>query len=199
MPTIPQKMMACRKLGLVDTFEPTARIGHIFGEIILEEIISCLRTSTDESAMLICAMFDRLNSSQKNAIDIDYLTAAAHCKDVYKIAGLITETYTRVKGMESAMKAAQESPGIMKAVAKHARRSDGYNHAKLVLQTTGVVALPKNQTTVLIGNKIDNSKHQTNVVATHSQVVDEVGDILSKLSAPIKEVNVQQGSNPAED
>jgi len=191
-------MMACRKLGLTDSFEPTAKISHIFEKISLGEVISCLRTSQDENAMMICAMFDRLNASQAKAIDIDYLAAAAHCKDVYKIAGLITETYTRVKGMETAMRAAQESPGIMKSVTRHAKGKDGFHHAKLVLQTTGVAPTPKNNTNVFIGNKIDNSKHQTNVVATHSQTVDEVGDILSKLTVP-KALDVPPSSHSTED
>lgn len=97
------------------------------------------------------------------------------------------------------MRAAQESPAIMKSVTRHAKSKDGFHHAKLVLQTTGVAPVPKNNTTVFIGSKIDNSKHQTNVVATHSQTVDEVGDILSKLSAPVKDKDVCQAGNSAED
>jgi hypothetical protein len=150
--------------------------------------------------MTICAMFDRLNASQKNAIDIDYLTAAAHCKDVYKIAGLITETYTRVKGMETAMRAAQESPGIMAKFAKHAKTSKGFNHGKLILQTTGVAPVPRNQTTVMIGNKIDNSKNQMVVVPRPEEIATVVDQVMSQLNPPeFEAINVPSGNSQEED
>lgn len=188
---------ACKALGIAGDFRPVTRIRDIFQGLKLDEIISCLRTSTDEKAMIICALFDRLSQPLQQAIDIDYLIAAAQCRDPHQIAGMICENYSRVKSLEANFVAAREAPGIMKDVAQRAKRRNGFQHARMALQIANIAPVPKNQVTIhatRIG-KIDNSKNLTqyNGVPTHQGIVTEVGDILRQLP------NAPSNSDSAED
>lgn len=176
--------MACKALGLPGDFRPVSRIRDIFTGLDLGEIISCLRTSIDENAQVMCALYDRLNAPHRKAIDIDFLIAAAKCRDPHTIAGLICENYSRVKTLESNFIAARESPGIMKEASRRAQQKNGFQYGRMVLQTSGVVPMPKNTvtiTTTKIG-KIDNSNKLTlNGVQSHQGTVIEVSEILRQL------------------
>ncbi len=168
----------------------------LVSNIGLPNIIACLRSATEESAMVIVALYDRLNTSLQQVCDIDYLIAAARCKDPHEIAGLICKQYSKIKAIETQMVAATESPEVMKKTAKHAKQKDGFQHAKLLLQTTGVAPVPTNQRNIMIGNKIDNRQQtQINtVVHTHKEFIDDVATILAKLP-----VNVSSPENSGED
>lgn len=176
-----QIVLACRALELPDTYEPVTQISVLMSNVGLQEIITCLRSSEDGNAMLICAYYDRLNPVLQKVITIDYLIAAARCKDPFKMAGIICEFYSKAKAIESQMIAATESPSVMTKVAKHAKTKEGFQHSKLLLETSGVKAIPINQKNILIGNRIDNSKTQINVVDPHNTVIDEVSAILARL------------------
>lgn len=195
---VSQISKACVALELGSNFRPISKIKDIFNGLKLEEIIACLRTSTDEKAQIICAMFDRLNPSLQKAIDIDYLIAAAKCRDPHQIAGIICETYSRVKSLEANFVAAKEAPGIMRDVARRAKYKDGFQHARLALQIADVAPVPKNQVTITTNRigKIDNSKNLTlnNGVPTHQGIISEVGEILRELPA-----NASPNSNSPED
>lgn len=189
------KIKALRVLSLPDNFEPATKVAHIFGGITLEEIVSCLRTSTDETCMFICANYDRLIPEQRNRVDIDILIAASKCRDPFKVAGQITELYSRAKAMETQVRAATNSPQIMEKRAKFAKSKDGHNDAKLILQTMGVAPVPQNQKTYIFGNRIDNSKNFTvNAPQSHEQIVGDVGRILGTIAA-----DVPLGEDPKED
>lgn len=193
MPRIPQRVKACRALQLTDRFEPTVRIKHLV-KIPLDEVVACLRTSSEETAQVICALYDRLETSNLNAaIDIDYLIAAAHCKDIFKVFGLICESYAKAKAMETQMIASMESPAIMKSRTRYAKERNGHVDAKLILQTTGVAPVPQNQKNVFIGNRIDNSQNTQVNVERHDTVVNEVSDIFAKLPS------VSSSENPRKD
>jgi hypothetical protein len=183
MARIAQRVKACRALQLADCFEPTVRIKQCLPKnLTLEKTIACLRTNDTEDAQFICANYDRLPDDLRNVIDIDDILAAAHCKDVYKILYLITDTYNRVRGMEAQLIAADESPGIMKSRTRYAKERAGHSDAKLVLQTTGVSPVPQNQKNVFIGKTIIDNSNNTQVnVDRHDTVVNEVSDIFAKL------------------
>lgn len=180
MPRTPQRVKACRALQLADRFEPTVRIKHLV-KISLDEVVACLRTATEEDAQVICALYDRLGELNA-AIDIDYLIAAAHCKDIFKVFGLICESYAKAKAMETQMIASMESPAIMTARVRFAKERKGHVDAKVILQTTGVAPVPQNQKNVFIGKTlIDNSQNTQVNVERHDTVVNEVSDIFAKL------------------
>jgi|SRR6266850_2301408 len=189
-----QIVLACRALELADDYEPVTKISVLMSNVGLSEIITCLRSSEDGNAQLICAYYDRLNQVLKKVVTIDHLIAAARCKDPYKMAGIICEFYSKSKAIESQMIAASESPAVMSKTAKHAKRPEGFQHAKLLLETSGVKAIPVNQKNILIGNRIDNSsKTQINLVDAHDKVIDDVSAILARLPG------VSQTSYRAED
>lgn len=188
-----QIVLACRSLELPDDYEPVTKISVLMSNVGLSEIITCLRSSEDGNAMLICAYYDRLNPSLQKVVTIDHLIAAARCKDPFKMAGIICEYYSKSKAIQSQMIAATESPVVMSKTAKHAKTKEGFQHARLLLQTTGVAPVPVNQKNILIGNRIDNSKTQINVVDSHDKVVDEVSAILGRLPG------VPQNRDRAED
>jgi len=154
-----------RALEIIDLpkyFEPAVRISHILDRLglRLEKAIGYLRTSDQESAQLIVAYYDRVPAGMRFTIDIDDLVAASRV-DIYKIAGIVSESYAKVNAIETQMIAAGASPQIMEHRAAYALERDGHADAKMILQATGNAPVPKNQITTnyLIGNKIDQSKN----------------------------------------
>jgi hypothetical protein len=173
---------ACKDLGLTLDFRPNTHISAIFSGITLADIISCLRTSPSENAQIICAFYDRLSTPAKNAIDIDYLIAAARISDPHAIAGLICENYSRVSTLQATFIAAKESPNVVRAMARKAKLKHGHNDGKLLLQISGVAPVPKNQVNFI--GKIDNSRNAVQInngVPTHHGIIGEVSEILRKL------------------
>lgn len=185
-----QIVLACRSLELPDDYEPVTKISVLMSNVGLSEIITCLRSSEDGNAMLICAYYDRLNPALQKVITIDHLIAAARCKNPIKVAGLITETYCQAKQMESQIIAAGSSPEVMKAAVKHAKRRDGFQHSKMVLQTVGVAPVPVNQRNILIGNKFQQQNNYNTVVPSHEQVAGEVDDALAEMEPPLLPAHV---------
>jgi hypothetical protein len=194
MAKLSQIDQACKYLDLPKGYLPTIRISHIFIDINLDEIVSCLRTSSDEYAQTICALYDRLPTPSRAVIDVDFLIGAAHIKDPHKVAGLITESYSRVKTMESSLAAAKASPELMRKAGELGKLPDGFNHSKMVLQASGVVSQPKTQVGGISYNltKIDNSKNLNVTIPAQHGIVNEVSDILGKLP-------VIQNVSPAKD
>jgi hypothetical protein len=183
-------------LGLPKTFRPATRISQIFNQMTTRDIIACLRPLTDEDAQFICAHYDRLSAPLQRITTIDFLIAACKCKDPHSIAGLITTSYSRLKAMETQMVAAEASPGIMKDVAERAKRKGGFHHAKLALQITGVAPVPKNQFTVNnIRGNVDASTNNTINVAAHHEAVNEVSEILGKMTVINVQPNQDRGEN----
>ena len=171
-----------KTLGLVQKFTPTTSIRHVFGNLKLEEIVSCLRSLTEEDAQMICALYDRLPKPHQKICNIDYLIAAANCRDPHGVAGMITTAYSRIKALETQVVAAEASPGIMADVSRRAKTSRGFHHAKLALQITGVAPVPKNNFSVTnIRGNVDQSKNVLISVPAHHEAVNEVSDILGKL------------------
>lgn len=196
-----QIVLACRALELPDTYEPVTKISVLMSNVGLSEIITCLRSSEDGNAMLICAYYDKLNPALQKVITIDHLIAAARCKDPYKMAGIICEFYSKAKAIESQMIAATASPEVMSKTAKHAKSKEGFQHAKLLLETSGVKAIPVNQKNILIGNRIDNSKNLSvsNInVDPHDRVIDDVSAILGKMTSVPSRRDLPQDSGDTE-
>lgn len=181
MPRASNKVLACRALGIHDLYEPTVRIKQLL-KLKLDESISYLRTSPEETAQFICALYDRLDESLRSAIDIDYLIAAAHCKDSYKVFGLICETYAKAKTIQTKMIASQQSPLIMTKRAKFAKEPKGFNDAKMILQSTGSVPVPRNQVNYLFGNNNSVDQSQNKNITSHEDVTCTVDEIVRQLA-----------------
>ena len=194
MPRTSQRVKACRALQLSDRFEPTVRIQHLL-KIPLDEVVACLRTSTEETAQVICAFYDRLGDLN-DAIDIDYLIAAAHCKDIFKVFGLICESYAKAKAMETQMIASMESPAIMKSRTRYARERNGFQDAKMILQATGTVPVPRNQVNYMIGNRVENNQQVNVNIPSHLDVASTVNEVMVELSPP---ENVPSSDNRGEE
>jgi hypothetical protein len=195
MTRLSQIVYACRALELPDTYEPVTKISVLMSNVGLQEIITCLRSSEDGNAQLICAYYDRLNPSLQKVITIDHLIAAARCKNPIKVAGLITETYCQAKQMESQIIAAGSSPDVMKAAVRHAKRRDGFQHSKMVLQTVGVAPVPVNQRNILIGNRFQQQNNVNITVPSHEQVAGEVDEALMEMEPPLLPANVPSSNH----
>jgi hypothetical protein len=186
MTRLSQIVYACRALELPDTYEPVTKISVLMSNVGLQEIITCLRSSEDGNAQLICAYYDRLNPSLQKVITIDHLIAAAKCKDPFKMAGVICEFYSKAKAIESQMIAATESPSVMSKTAKHAKGKDGFQHARLLLQTTGVAPVPVNQRNIMIGNRFQQQQNNVRInIPSHVEVAGVVDEVLSELEPPL--------------
>lgn len=192
------KDKAMQVLELPKGFEPVTRISQIMSNVGLDELVACLRSSTNEDSMIICAFYDRVPEAMRSQIDIDYLIAAAKCKVPSKVAGMICEAYCEAKAIQSQMIAATESPRVMRATARYGKERKGYQHAKLLLQTSGVAPVPSNQKNIFIGNRI--SQQNTAIIGTvptHENVASEVDEVLAMLEPPV--INVPSSDSRGEE
>lgn len=111
-------------------------------------VLSVLATSSKVEAKSLLDRYFLIPPNLRDVVTIDDLIAAAKL-DPSVVLGLLTEEIHRQYGAVTSVIASVRSPSVMKARASYALTPDGHSDAKLILQTSGVAPVPKNQTTFI--------------------------------------------------
>jgi len=141
--------------------------------------IDALRKSTYEGAMEIVTLHDRhFPDGKMPARAFDYLVAASGA-DREKIIGIIAESFLKDRALKAQLMAACKAPEIIEARSQFAvKESANHADAKMVLQTAGVVSVPKSQISHvnIIGSKIESNTLNVNVPRLEDvvRVVDSI-------------------------
>jgi len=151
---------ACIALGLDKDFVPQTKITHLLQKAkVYKKAFQYLRLSNEPEAKAIIEKYDSLVPAERKAMTIDHLIAATKVDHVRIVEILSGEIY-RQEGLASNMLAAIESTAIMSKRIAFAKKPEGFQDAKMLLQVTGVVPVPKTMVShvSIIGNRIDQSK-----------------------------------------
>ena len=174
------KTRAMTSLALAHDPPPVVSVALEEAKIAPEDAILYLRCSKAPEAVLMCLKYDSLVDTEKQAITLDHLCAAAKNEkgesvDPSRCLGIITEQMFSRSISVTNLIAASRAPDVMKAAVWYAGTPDGHQDRKMLLQTIGVAPVPKNQSTYInvSGNKIDNSTHVT-VAPTLESVLGDV-------------------------
>lgn len=171
---------AMKSLSLASAPPPVVTSALKEAKIDQETALDYLRCSRTPEALLLVQCYDSLMPTERKAITIDHLCAAAKDKegnsiDPSRCLGIITEQMFSHKVSVTNLLAAANAPKVMEKSIRFAGMRDGYQDRKMLLQTVGVAPTPKTQTNYLniSGNKIDKSVH-INSVPTLESVVGEL-------------------------
>ena len=133
---------ACLSLGLDVNAQPETNLAWLLRKAKLgKTAMEYLKFSEDEHARKIVTRFHSLNSTERKAVTIDYLTMATGA-DIHHIWGVIQEELSRMDGLVAVLAASQSSLGVLEKTIESARTPGGHEDRKLFFQITGDLLSP---------------------------------------------------------
>lgn len=208
-----QRREALRILGLPEELPRANKVSRVLKKIESElpddeSVMSILRSSTKPESALLVDLMDALGDRLQDHVDWDDLVAAVRLHkgqekfDGGKLLGIVTEEVYRQWGTLTSVIASISSPKVMRARAVYATLPEGHSDAKMILQTTGVAPVPKNQVTNItvrdshIGDNVQNNQNLTleDVVGGNDDMLGGIeadADDLLALPAPVTKQDLQ--------
>lgn len=172
-------------LDLPADFVPPTRLVEVFRKVpgVASRIFDYLRGSTDEDAMRVMEAYGKLAPAEKRAITIDHLIAALKIEPKKMFEIIAGEMFSQNAAVTNLI-AATAGPAIMRKRVEFAKKEEGFQDARMVLQSVGAVPVPKNQVTHsyvnVVGNKIENKNTVVNVPSLED-VVRTVDNVIASI------------------
>lgn len=154
-------------LNLSLAWDFTPFTGHeeafIAAGLTREKMFNFLRSSTRDEAKRMMKRFDNLHPREKELVTIDHLIAAEGM-DANDAVEIILGQAHRQGATIASMMVAVAHPDVMRSAIEFAKDPEGFNDRKMVLQTGGSVAVPKNivNSTYVAGNYTSNKQVNVN-------------------------------------
>jgi hypothetical protein len=101
--------------------------------------IEYLRYSEDEQAQRVVALYAGLCRTERRASTFDYLVMAAQV-DAQRVWGALLVELSRVMDARTTLLACMSGPDVIAAASKNARKPDGCQDRKLLLQAARMIA-----------------------------------------------------------
>ena len=136
-------------LSLPAGFTPAWSFLSAIPEVQPSEVLQALAASDDPEAVAFLAFYKQVSSALvrrrvESADGLDWVVPASGV-DPYRLLGIVCEHVTRVRQMQTQIRIAQVAPEVTEKAIESAKilGSVGHQDRKMLLQTAGVVAVPK--------------------------------------------------------
>jgi hypothetical protein len=147
---LPVSKRALIALNLPEDFTPTSNLESVMKEIPGTPGLTykVLRCSADPIAKSLIKLYDDLTPQERKVVTLDHLVSAAAVEPQEVLKMIAGELYSYGSQVAN-MLAAASSPDVMRKSISFAKKKEGFHHARMILQTSGVAPVPKTQVTNL--------------------------------------------------